>query len=286
MFRLLTALAFLIVALPIACSTPPLPLKSYSLEQLAAPKTSIILNYDLISEHRIIKEYGCRIVLENKDNAKLSTLPMVKGGEAVLAEIAPGNYEFHSLTCDTARTWTISDLIATSQFSILEGKIHFLGKYRFTIAGDTAEKLTVGYASLQERASLGKTLKRLPRPIHKAFVSAYTGKRILRSMLKVADEKTAQFWPYISYTKPKGFNNKSAEAINFKTCIDKEKQLNPLRIGTLRVSAFYQDNALKTLKRDKKSQHVYTESFAFCIEDVLRQFKPGTKAKLSYRVRF
>lgn len=242
-------------------------------------RTTFLLNYEI--HHKTDPDWkgDCSVSMTDLGSGVVYTVPLSLRKNSVQIEAPAGKYKVGVLTCEGSEHWDL-DNFGAPHVTVFPGKVNYLGKFVFEmtrVGKDNELKMLRGDRD-ETRKSLMEVAMHMSPHWWGRVVSAYTGGVIPSSYLE--DEKNYQRGTKSHVIGPKAHLNN----MNFDECEKAEFKTNPVPLGILSYEVAYDKNKLTEIKQTE-NKNSFSKSYIQCVEQELKNFKPGYDGKVDYKVR-
>ncbi|MDR3607089.1 MAG: hypothetical protein P4M08_06900 [Oligoflexia bacterium] len=256
------------------CSTPPIQLTQPGLNEGPWTGTAALLNYTIVTD--------CTLFLKNAaataGGRRLYALELNPRRHFAFFEAPVAQYQADSLKCADGTKWEVTDFLKGG-FSLTAGQINYLGLIEFrTEIGDRG--LSVVQAGQKETTlALMEDLKTLPARWHSKIFNPFTNKPITAKMLEVKNSYQLSVQTKITRKKGEKPSIQTASLVSaLQACDNDEQRRFPYRIGTLRMTATYQDGKYMGLRDE--SSNSFSDEFIQCLEKSLKDYKAAPNSRI------
>jgi hypothetical protein len=242
--------------------------------------TAILMNYEFAGDPTLVRTGGCSLKLSNVTENKQYTLNLKKDEKTVFAELPPGRYFGHRLTCTLTKLYDLESLFGLG-FVIEPDHVSYVGKVIFEFTKDDL-KLYKYAPRTDSHTSLKQTLDHISPVVQTNLISGFTGKPITPEMIR--NESLENF-----RVVAKGTNEAERVLSDLVTrlnnCNTSAIKQDPLRIGHLEYIAVYKSGQFVRMQSQVESSAL-SDNFKLCIDNSLRSFAPPIKSDLEVKTVF
>ena len=257
-----------------SCASNPVLKGVSDLPQLPTGVFGIVIPFSLKSASPA-GDQRCVLTVHQEDGPQSYDIPFNPGTDILFIELPAASYSFTKVTCPTKRYDMANQhwphLQSFSQkISLADGMMFDLSQ---------SGNMTIGQNDrTRSREDTLRLFEQLSAVNQRRVVSAYTGQSIPASGVG----KSAPL--------PHGTVKTSARAgakpsrpgwPDFQSCFNLEKDGNPLWLGVLEFEATYEGDKLTALTAGA-AWNSFTDRFVQCAKTKIKEFDPGTPARVSY----